>query len=272
MKVCFELSKYSLALFSKMPTTTDEWLQISNDYFTRWNFPNCLGSLDGKHIAIRCPNNSSSMNYNYKNTFSIVLLALADANYKLIYVDVGCKGRISDGGVFNNSTLYNAIERNMLGIPPPKLLPGSDIESPFVIVADDAFALKTYLMKPYNFRSHDVGERIFNYRISRARRMVESTFGLMASKFRVMRTTIDISEKNVKSCVLAICVLHNFLLTTGDNYIGTFDQRTDIETETETGNETNQRRNGSNDAKNVRDKLKEYFVGVGQVSWQNDKI
>lgn len=212
------------------------------------------------------------MNYNYKNTFSIVLLALADANYKLIYVDVGCKGRISDGGVFHNSTLYNAIERNMLGIPPPKLLPGSDIKTPFVILADDAFALKTYLVKPYNFRSHDVGERIFNYRLSRARRMVESTCSLMPSKFRIMRTTIDIDEKNVKSCVLAICVLHNFLLTTDDDYIRTIDQGTEIKTETETGSETNQRRNCSNEAKNVIGKLKEYFVGVGQVSWQNDKI
>lgn len=101
-------------LFFKMPSSSEEWEKIADEYFVKWNFPNCLGALDGKHVTIRCPRNSSSMNYNYKNTFSIVLLALADANYKLIHVDVGCKGRISDGGVFNRCTLYNAIENNIL--------------------------------------------------------------------------------------------------------------------------------------------------------------
>lgn len=225
---------------------------------------------------MRCPKESGSTNFNYKHTFSIVLLALADANYKLIYVDVGCKGRISDGGVFNRSTLYSAIERNSLNIPPPACLPGTSIKVPYVIVADDAFALKPYMMKPYNFRGQDIGQRVFNYRLSRARRMVESVFGLMASKFRVLRTTIELSEENTKTCVLAICVLHNFLLTSDRaGYVQSIDSSSELDQDIpmvhlESG--PTSERNASNEAKNVRETLKDYFVGDGQVSWQYDMI
>lgn len=261
---------------NKVPNTADEWEKIAADYFSRWNFPNCIGALDGKHIAMRCPRNSSSMNFNYKHTFSIVLMALADANYKLIYVDVGCKGRISDGGVFNRSSLYSAIERNSLNIPPPKCLPGSVVETPYVIVADDAFALKTYLMKPYAFRSQDIGQRVFNYRLSRARRMVESVFGLMASKFRILRSTIELSEENVTTCVLAICALHNFLLASDRaTYTQSFNRNSGVDQDTQIDPESrpaNGERNASNEAKNLREKLKDYFVSDGEVSWQNEMI
>ncbi|XP_031625657.1 uncharacterized protein LOC116342282 [Contarinia nasturtii] len=202
-------------ILEKVPNTSNEWLKIAADYHSKWNFPNFIGALDGKHIIMRCPRNSSSLNFNYKHSFSIVLLGLADANYRLLYIDVGTKGRISDGGIFNRSSLYSAIENNLLNIPPSTLLPGSDIKTPYTIIADDA--LKTYIMKPYSFRGQDIGQRVFNYRLSRARRMIESVFGLMSTKFRVLRSIIELSEANVKTCVLAICALHNFLVASNEN-------------------------------------------------------
>ena len=76
--------------------------------------------MDGKHINIKQPKNSGPYFFNYKVTFSIVLLALVDANYKFIYVYIGCNGRISDGGVFRNSSLSTAIDENILNTPPPR--------------------------------------------------------------------------------------------------------------------------------------------------------
>ena len=78
--------------------------------------------MDGKHIVIKQPKNSGSYYFNYKGTFSVALLALVDANYKFIYVDVGCNGRISDGDVYRNSSLSNAIENCLLGIPPDRII------------------------------------------------------------------------------------------------------------------------------------------------------
>ena len=98
--------------------------------------------MDGKHVLIRPPPNSGSYYYNYKHSFSIVLLAVVDANYKFVYVDVGCNGRVSDGGVFRNSNLFAALEGNSLNIPPPEPLTQQDFNLPYMLVADAAFPLK----------------------------------------------------------------------------------------------------------------------------------
>ena len=57
-----------------------------------------MAGLTGPEIT---PLNSGSYYYNYKNTFSIVIMVLVDASYRFIYMDIGCNGCISDGGVFN---------------------------------------------------------------------------------------------------------------------------------------------------------------------------
>ena len=78
-----------------------------------------------------------------------MLLAVVDAEYKFLYVDVGCDGRVSDGGVFNRCSLYHALETGTVGLPPAIPLPGRTQPVPYFFVADDAFAMKNYIMKPY---------------------------------------------------------------------------------------------------------------------------
>lgn len=94
----------------------------------------------------------------------MALLAVADADYKLIYVDVGGRGRRSDGGLWELSSLHNALQDGTLPLPPPSLLPGGWVATPPVLVADDAFPLGPHLMKPYPGQFLEEYKNIFNYR------------------------------------------------------------------------------------------------------------
>lgn len=84
----------------QMPQNAEEWESVAKCFNQKWNFPNCVGAIDGKHISIQAPVHSGTEFFNYKGFFSIILLAVIHANYNLIYAKVGCQGRISDGGVF----------------------------------------------------------------------------------------------------------------------------------------------------------------------------
>jgi hypothetical protein len=97
-----------------MPENQEQWMNISNDFMGLWNFPHAVGALDGKRIVMQSPFNSGSEFYNYQSQFSIVLLAVVDAKYNFIYVDIGAQGRISDGGVFKASSLHEKIEEKRL--------------------------------------------------------------------------------------------------------------------------------------------------------------
>ncbi|XP_063960239.1 putative nuclease HARBI1 [Lytechinus pictus] len=194
-----------------LPSKPAKWMSVSKGFSERWNFHNVIGALDGKHIAVKCPTNAGSVYYNYKGYHSVVLLALVDAEYRFLYVDVGSNGSWSDGGIFSECELRKALEDDTAGIPPPSPLPNDDEPIPFSIVADDAFPLRSWLMKPYPHRLLTDQERLFNYRLSRARRVVENAFGILAHRFRCLLRTLYLTPDRVQSVVLACCVLHNLL-------------------------------------------------------------
>jgi len=106
-------------------------------------------AIDGKHVRIKCSNNTGSLFFNYKDYFSIVLLALVDANYKFITIDVGSFGREGDSGIFLKTTMGKNILNGTFGFPEDAQLPGSEKILPHVIIGDEAFRLHTHIMKPY---------------------------------------------------------------------------------------------------------------------------
>ncbi|XP_045510774.1 protein ALP1-like [Colias croceus] len=196
----------------KWPTTAEQWQQIASQFQERWQFPHCLGSIDGKHVRMQSPIHSGSDYYNYKQYFSIVLLAVVDSNYNFMFANVGCQGRISDGGVFNNSALMEKIYGNNTNFPTESCLPGRLTKCPYVFIGDSAFALSTKIMKPYPGNPpHGSKNRIFNKRLSRARVVVENAFGTMSSIFRVFRAPLFLQPEQAKVITLTCIYLHNFL-------------------------------------------------------------
>lgn len=197
--------------FLQVPPTPEEWLKVAKRFEENWQFPHCLGSLDGKHVVLQAPINSGSEYFNYKRSFSIVLLGLADSQYNFLFAEIGCHGRISDGGVFKNSTLYNILETDE-NKPPDVPLPGRNLPVPYVIVADSAFELSKRLLKPFP-GVPPVGsiKRKFNEQLSRARVVVENTFGILSSVFRVFRQPMLLQPNKAKHVTMTCILLHNFL-------------------------------------------------------------
>ena len=95
--------------------------------------PQLPRGLDGKHVRIYPPANSGSLYHNFKGGFSVVLMALVDANLEFIYFDAGQCGRHADGGIWRNCAFNQRMEQGVAHIPPPRELPGTDVQSPYVI-------------------------------------------------------------------------------------------------------------------------------------------
>ena len=184
--------------YLKSPSTPEESKSISKDFERFWNFPNCIGAIDGKHVLMQAPANSGSAYFNCKKTFRIiVLMAVCNAKYHFTLVDIGDIGRQSDGSVYGSSHLGYAIESNKLNVPSPTKLLNSEKVMPYVLVADDAFCLKTHMMKPYPTQNLSLHQRVFDYRLSRARRVIENAFGIAASRYRILRRPIVANVQKV---------------------------------------------------------------------------
>lgn len=253
--------------------TTEQWTKIEEGFRTKWNYPNCIGALDRKHIVFEKPPNSGSLYYNYKKEFSIVLMALVDADYRFIAVDVGAYGRNSDGGIFRSSQLGKSLQTKTLNIPEDKFLPETNIALPNVFVGDEAFPLLPNLMRPYPGAqaANEEAKRIYNYRHSRARRVSENAFGIMTKKFRIFYKKFNISPEHLDIITLACTALHNFLRNDS-----CFWQPGELDNEELLAGLNDLLNIGGNfqrDAFEIREQFKQYFVSnQGRVPWQNEKI
>jgi len=110
-------------MFMPEPTTAI-WEASARGFYEKWQFPNCIGSVDGKHVTIKCPDNSGSRNFCYLKKFSVVLMAIVDPEYKFICIDVGGYGRNSDGGILEESAMGKRLEAGTLNVPKSTPLPG----------------------------------------------------------------------------------------------------------------------------------------------------
>lgn len=259
------------------PPTKENLKQIAMEFWIKWNFPNCVGAIDGKHIRIFAPGKSGSLFFNYKDFFSIVLLAIVDANCKFIFVDVGAYGKEGDSGIFNKCRISEVIKTGEY-FPSPEILPNSNKKLPYVHIGDEAFRLEPHMMRPYTRTEarDDYEKTVFNYRLSRARRTSENSFGLLSQVFRVFYTPISLKTETVDYLVLSSCCLHNLLR---DRYLenkGNCFYNFDTNEPPPSRNMISLSRSGGYanfEGFNVRDEFKQFFNSPqGAVEWQNHQV
>ena len=161
---CEILWKVLCPVYVRTPSSAKEWKRISEKYLEKWNFPHCIGALDGKHVAIERPRNAGSLFYNYKQFHSIVLMALVDADLTVIMVDIGEYGRDNDAAIFSHCEMGQRFSNGSLHVPPSELF--GNMMLPYVIVADGIFALKPWLIKPFSGRNLSEAEYLTKYLIT----------------------------------------------------------------------------------------------------------
>ena len=196
-------------------------------------------------------------------------MALVDSNCSFIAVDIGAAGKSSDSNVFKNCTLGRKLNSGELNIPGPCALPNdtSGINVPYVIVADEAFALAENVLRPYPNKNLTVQQRVFNIRLARARNKVECTFGILANKWRILHRPLDVNTEFCDAIIKACCILHNFVLKhEGINFDDTL-YESNMQGIARVGTRGNMR------GKGVRDQFASYFTSPqGAVPWQYNKL
>ena len=203
-------------VYLKSPSSPSEWKEIATEFERRWNFPNCLGTIDGKHVVMQAPALSGSKFFNYKGQFSIVLLAVCDANYFIILLDIGDSFRHSVGGVLANSKFEKALLENELPHPPADMISDSGSTLPYCFVGDAMFPLKNNLMRPSPGHKLPEDEAVFNYMLSSARRGIESTFGILVTHWRIFKRPIFAKVEKAVLLTQTACCLHNYLQQQSD--------------------------------------------------------
>lgn len=248
--------------------TEETWKSIADKFERRTQFPNCIGAVDGKHIRIFKPRHSGSSHYNYKNYFSIILLAICDTDYKFRFCDIGCYGRHSDSTIFEESVFYTKLQEKSLNIPKPAPISSEGCALPYVFVGDEAFSLSQNLLRPYPGKKLTENMRIFNYRLTRARRYVECSFGILTNKWRIFHTPMNLSLEFSKDVVKACCILHNFVRDRdGIQFQDTLTINGLENLSTIPGEEE------SLSGPTIRDQFSNYFSSnEGSVSWQLNSI
>lgn len=257
------------AIYMKKPTE-DRWKEIAERFNSLWNFPNCLGAIDGKHIEIESPENSGSAYFNYKNFNSIVLQAVVDADAKFLFVDIGDYGRNNDSSVFYASGFGKLFTQKKLNLPSPqKLTAGSASEVPFVFVGDDAYALTAKLMKPFARKNLTAEKRIYNYRLSRARRIVECAFGMLTKRFRIFESAMLLGPEKAALITMTCCVLHNMIRERTGTLEEIHIELLSLEESSANANKSTRQKN-TNQGLAIRNIFMNYFnSNEGSVSWQN---
>ncbi|XP_055021243.1 uncharacterized protein LOC129412156 [Boleophthalmus pectinirostris] len=238
--------------YLKHPSAT-EFRLIAQGFRDRWRFPQVAGAIDGTHIKIRAPPDSSSDYFNRKGDYSIILQAVVDHKMKFWDINVGRPGKVHDARVFSLSSLYEQGSAGTLLPHYTEMFEGIDV--PLFLLGDSAYPLLNWLMKPYPEGTGVTPQQMnFNNRLSQARMTVERTFGRLKGRWRCLLKECEAHITFVSRIVSACCVLHNYCEEHNEEFL-----EGDCATVEEEGVGYQEEVNAQQQPNNIRDALCQYF-------------
>ena len=201
-----------------MPQSEVEFKNKIIDMEEMWQLPCCWAAIDGCHIPIKCPPGgleSCKEYHNFKNFYSVVLIALVDSHYRFIWGSCGYPGNSHDAIIFQSTDLWAKIQEGNF-LPQIGKHVGMQTVPPPIVVGDSAFPFATWLMKPFTSAVLTEKQRNFNYRLSRARMVTEGAYGQLKGRWRVLLRKCESRSEDVRTATLACMVLHNICILRKD--------------------------------------------------------
>lgn len=198
----------------RFPSTLREIEATISGFQDEFQYPMCLGALDGTHIPIKPPRGLETDYFNYKKYHSVVMLATVNADLLFTYVNIGAPGRCNDASIYNRCVLSEVIEDPIYSRY-FMILNNQKLQSH--LIADSAFALSRTLLKPFPDRvDMPKTQSTFNYRLSRARCSVERAFGALKNRFRLLHRKLEFNLNNTIKIIKASAILHNICVLSSD--------------------------------------------------------
>ena len=200
-EVIYSIVTFLLPHYIKIPQG-NAMKEVVHGFDRDYDFPQCAGAVDGTHIPIVSPQECPADYYNRKGWHSVIMQGMVNNRGLFIDIYVGWPGRVHDARVFANSSLCTRGQNNTLLPNWVKRISNTDV--PLVVLGDPAYPLLDWLMKAFP----DTGyltqqQRNFNYRLSKARVVVEHSYGRLKGRWRCLLKRVDVSVYDVSDLVIA---------------------------------------------------------------------
>ena len=192
---------------------------------------------------------------------------------------------VNDSGIWNKISLLQGIQDGSVELPDDQKLSNGEI-TPYIFLGDDTSALKCFMMKPFPQQCLTGERRVYDSRHSKAGRISENLFGILANRWRIILTTINLEPKYVENVNLAALIFHKMVIESPnmvnvyrpasftdcilkDEEVSEGEWCTNVVTDScytlqvpRTGHNT------SLYAKSVREQFRNYFLNEGALEWQ----
>ncbi|KAK1152564.1 protein ANTAGONIST OF LIKE HETEROCHROMATIN PROTEIN 1-like [Acipenser oxyrinchus oxyrinchus] len=214
--VCHAIVSLLKPLYLQEPSE-HEFEDMARLFNNRWGFPHCVGAVDSLHLSIIAPPQYTVDYWNSKCWHSVVLQGVVNGLGQFWDVCAGMPGSTEDVTILQNSTLWGTASEGGLSPEPPRQFMGRPLK--YFLLGDAAYPLQSWLLKPYP-ESRDLTPRQlkFNYRLNRARSVIENAFLRLKARWQCLHKRNDCSLDLVPTMILACCILHNMCEVHSDTF------------------------------------------------------
>lgn len=178
------------------------------------DFPFAFGAIDGCHLRLQCPIGETARKdyYNFKHFYSIILMGIVDGTGRFLWACAGMPGNCHDSTLLQSTSIWSRL-KTLCEISTQRI---GELDVPGMILADNAFPFRPYIMKRFSQARTTPEQQRFNKRHASSRVIIENTFGMLKMRFRELFRGSESQPNNLKYGALAAVTIHNIMLAQGE--------------------------------------------------------